>query len=131
MRWNQDSPDLPRREWDGCTGGGCIGCACLWGGPGPLGRRDCSRGSTPQVADRPRRSGARSDRRRQPAQGRHQTRLMKTVHALRDVPLPDLTVEDIRVLLSQREGVDVLTPVALDILGSIPSPKATSTQATF
>jgi hypothetical protein len=45
---------------------------------------------------------------------------MKTVHALRDVPLPDLTVEDIRVLLSQREGVDVLTPVALDILDSNP-----------
>lgn len=48
------------------------------------------------------------------------TRLMKTVHALRDVPLPDLTVEDIRILLSQREGVDVLTPVALDVLDSDP-----------
>ncbi|WP_084486367.1 contact-dependent growth inhibition system immunity protein [Nocardia sienata] len=55
-----------------------------------------------------------------PAPDKDATRLMKTVHALRDVPLPDLTVEDIRVLLSQREGVDVLTPVALDILGSNP-----------
>ncbi|MEU4430046.1 contact-dependent growth inhibition system immunity protein [Nocardia rhamnosiphila] len=55
-----------------------------------------------------------------PAPDGNATRLMKTVHALREVPLPDLTVEDIRVLLSQREGVDVLTPVALDILGSNP-----------
>ncbi|WP_157107252.1 contact-dependent growth inhibition system immunity protein [Nocardia grenadensis] len=55
-----------------------------------------------------------------PAPDANATRLMKTVHALRDVPLPDLTVEDIRILLSQREGVDVLTPVALDILGANP-----------
>lgn len=45
---------------------------------------------------------------------------MKTVHKLRDIPLTDLTVENLRILLSQRVGVDLLTPVALDILDADP-----------
>ncbi|MEV0106453.1 contact-dependent growth inhibition system immunity protein [Nocardia sp. NPDC050799] len=54
------------------------------------------------------------------APGPDATRLMKTGHELRDVPLTDLTVENLRILLSQRVGVDVLTPVALDILEADP-----------
>src|SRR5690606_38455426 len=48
------------------------------------------------------------------------TRFMKTVHKQRDIPLTDLTVENLRILLSQRVGVDPLTPVALDILDADP-----------
>ncbi len=54
------------------------------------------------------------------APGPDATRLMKTVHELRDVPLTDLTVENFRILLSQRVGVDVLTPVVLDLLDADP-----------
>lgn len=36
LLWNQNCPDLPRREGDGCSCGGCIGCACLRGS-GPHG----------------------------------------------------------------------------------------------
>lgn len=45
---------------------------------------------------------------------------MKTVHDLRDIPVADLTVENLRTLLSQRVGVDVLTPMVLDILDADP-----------
>ncbi|WP_280425881.1 contact-dependent growth inhibition system immunity protein [Nocardia carnea] len=48
------------------------------------------------------------------------TRLVRTVHGLRDVPLADLTIENLRILMSQRVGVDVLTPVVLDILDADP-----------
>ena len=48
------------------------------------------------------------------------TRLVKTVHELRDAPLTDLTIEDLRILMSQRVGVDILTPVVLDILDADP-----------
>ncbi|MFI5716477.1 contact-dependent growth inhibition system immunity protein [Nocardia sp. NPDC051750] len=55
-----------------------------------------------------------------PAPGPDATRLVKTVHELRDVPLPDLTVEDLRILISQRVGTDALTPVVLDVLDTDP-----------
>lgn len=55
-----------------------------------------------------------------PAPGPEATRLMKTVHDLRDVPVPDLTIENLRTLLSQKVGVDVLTPLVLDFLDADP-----------
>lgn len=55
-----------------------------------------------------------------PAPGPEATRLMKTVHGLRDIPVPDLTVENLRTLFSQGVGVGVLTPVVLDILDADP-----------
>lgn len=48
------------------------------------------------------------------------TRLVKTVHKLRDIPLTDLTVEHLRVLLSQSVAIGVLTPIALDIFDADP-----------
>ncbi|GIE90677.1 contact-dependent growth inhibition system immunity protein [Actinoplanes regularis] len=44
------------------------------------------------------------------------TRLVATVHELRRKPIGMLEVEDLRVLLGQREGVPVLVPRALEIL---------------
>ncbi|GAA4596871.1 hypothetical protein BJY16_002162 [Actinoplanes octamycinicus] len=44
------------------------------------------------------------------------TKLIATVHELRRKPIGLLEVEDLRVLLGQREGVPVLVPRALDIL---------------
>ncbi|BCJ44137.1 hypothetical protein GCM10010168_09500 [Actinoplanes ianthinogenes] len=44
------------------------------------------------------------------------TKLIATVHELRRKPIGSLEVEDLRVLLGQREGVPVLVPRALDIL---------------
>lgn len=52
--------------------------------------------------------------------GADATRLVKTVHKLRDIPLTDLTVEHVRVLMSQSVGIGVLTPIALDILAADP-----------
>ncbi|GIF09717.1 contact-dependent growth inhibition system immunity protein [Actinoplanes siamensis] len=44
------------------------------------------------------------------------TKLIATIHELRRKPIGSLEVEDLRVLLGQREGVPVLVPRALDIL---------------
>jgi CDI immunity proteins len=44
------------------------------------------------------------------------TKLIATVHELRRKPIGSLDVEELRVLLGQREGVRVLVPQALDIL---------------
>ncbi|MEU4693895.1 contact-dependent growth inhibition system immunity protein [Actinoplanes sp. NPDC023714] len=44
------------------------------------------------------------------------TTLVATVYQLRRKPIGSLEVEDLRVLLGQREGVPVLVPRALDIL---------------
>jgi len=44
------------------------------------------------------------------------TKLVTTVHELRRKPIGSLQVEDLRVLLGQREGVPVLVPRALDVL---------------
>lgn len=55
-----------------------------------------------------------------PAPSPDATRLVKTVHELRDVPLPDLTVEDLRTLISQRVGADILTPLVLEVLDADP-----------
>ncbi len=43
-------------------------------------------------------------------------KLIATVHELRRKPIGLLEIEDLRVLLGQREGVLVLVPRALDIL---------------
>ncbi|SFW49595.1 contact-dependent growth inhibition system immunity protein [Amycolatopsis australiensis] len=48
------------------------------------------------------------------------TRLIKTVHELRRKPLAALDIEDLRVLLLQKEGVDVLVPIALTRLEQNP-----------
>ncbi|MEV6321404.1 contact-dependent growth inhibition system immunity protein [Nocardia sp. NPDC051787] len=48
------------------------------------------------------------------------TRLMKTVHALRRKMIRALSVEDLRTLLGQREGVGVLVPRTLDLLEQDP-----------
>ena len=42
------------------------------------------------------------------------THLVATVHRLRRKPIGALTAEDLRVLVNQKEGVDVLVPRALD-----------------
>jgi hypothetical protein len=44
------------------------------------------------------------------------SKLVATVHELRRKPIGSLEVEDLRVLLGQREGVPVLVPRALHIL---------------
>ena len=41
------------------------------------------------------------------------TRLIATVHALRRRPIGRLDVEDLRVLIAQRVGLDVVVPLAL------------------
>jgi hypothetical protein len=48
------------------------------------------------------------------------TRLMKTVHELRRKPVGELSPEDLRVLIGQRVGVDVLVPLALSRLAQDP-----------
>jgi hypothetical protein len=46
--------------------------------------------------------------------------LVKTVHELRRKPVGTLGAEDLRVLLLQRESIDVLVPVALSLLEEDP-----------
>jgi hypothetical protein len=41
------------------------------------------------------------------------TRLIATVHELRQRPVDQLGIEDLRVLIAQRLGLDVLVPLAL------------------
>ena len=48
------------------------------------------------------------------------TRLTATVHALRQRPVGQLGIEDLRVLIAQQEGLDVLLPLALDRLEQDP-----------
>ncbi|MEV6326006.1 contact-dependent growth inhibition system immunity protein [Nocardia sp. NPDC051787] len=48
-----------------------------------------------------------------PAMPADATRLMRTVHELRRKPIGRLTVEDVRCLLQQNEGIDVLLARAL------------------
>lgn len=44
------------------------------------------------------------------------TRLISEAHRLRQVPVADLTVEDLRLLVGQEIGLDVLVPVAIEVL---------------
>jgi hypothetical protein len=48
------------------------------------------------------------------------TRLIETIYSLRRKPVGSLDVEDLRVLLLQKEGIDVLVPRALDKLAHDP-----------
>jgi len=48
------------------------------------------------------------------------SRLVTTAHALRRKPISALDVEDLRLLLGQQEGVEVLTPLALTKLEDNP-----------
>lgn len=48
------------------------------------------------------------------------TRLIKTVYELRHKQIGSLDVEDLRVLLLQQEGLDVLVPLALNHLEQNP-----------
>lgn len=44
------------------------------------------------------------------------TRLVRTVHQLRRTPLGELDAEDLRLLISQKIGLDVLVPRTLTLL---------------
>ncbi len=44
------------------------------------------------------------------------TRLVRTAHALRRKPIGDLSAEDLRLLLLQQVSVELLVPLALDLL---------------
>ncbi|MCX4537958.1 contact-dependent growth inhibition system immunity protein (plasmid) [Streptomyces sp. NBC_00841] len=44
------------------------------------------------------------------------TRLVATAHALRRKPIGELTVEDMRLLIRQNEGLPYLLPLALEVL---------------
>jgi len=48
------------------------------------------------------------------------SRLAATVHELRRRPVGQLGIEDLRVLIAQQEGLDVLLPLALDRLEQDP-----------
>ncbi|WP_433658764.1 contact-dependent growth inhibition system immunity protein [Nocardia sp. CA-128927] len=48
------------------------------------------------------------------------TRLMRTVHELRRKPIRELTPDDLRVLIRQREGLRALLPRALELLAQDP-----------
>lgn len=51
-----------------------------------------------------------------PPPGHDATGLARTVHRLRRIPLSELSAEDIRILLGQRDAVPVLLPIALDMI---------------
>ena len=57
------------------------------------------------------------------------THLITTVHRLRRKPIGTLTAEDLRMLIAQRLGLDVLVPRALARWSGIRYWKATSIQA--
>ncbi|MFJ9783386.1 contact-dependent growth inhibition system immunity protein [Amycolatopsis sp. NPDC101161] len=44
------------------------------------------------------------------------TRLVRTAHELRRKPVGDLSAEDLRLLLLQRVSIELLVPLALDLL---------------
>lgn len=48
------------------------------------------------------------------------TRLMATIHGLRHKPIGQLEIEDLRILVSQGEGFDVLLPRVLALLEQDP-----------
>jgi CDI immunity proteins len=48
------------------------------------------------------------------------TGLMASVHRLRHTPVGDLRPDDLRVLIGQQVGVDVLVPLALPLLRADP-----------
>jgi hypothetical protein len=50
---------------------------------------------------------------------------------LRNVPVNQLTIENLRLLIGQRIGLQFFVPVALDILVIIPLRRVTSTAETF
>ncbi|MFF7586052.1 contact-dependent growth inhibition system immunity protein [Kitasatospora purpeofusca] len=56
------------------------------------------------------------ERDRWPVPSGGETRLMATVRELRHKPVGDLTVEDLRLLIGQSEGLAHLLPLAVDIL---------------
>ena len=53
---------------------------------------------------------------RWPAPPADATRLIATAHALRRKPIGELTVEDMRLLIRQNEGLPHLLPLALEVL---------------
>jgi hypothetical protein len=57
---------------------------------------------------------------RWPAPADEESYLVREAHRLRTVPLGALTVEDLRLLLGQRIGVEWLMPLALDKLRTDP-----------
>ena len=50
----------------------------------------------------------------------YQSHLVKTCHALRKIPLQELTVEHIRMLLAQKIGLEYLLPMAIECLEENP-----------
>ncbi|MFJ8434972.1 contact-dependent growth inhibition system immunity protein [Kitasatospora sp. NPDC094019] len=60
------------------------------------------------------------ERDRRPAPPADATRLVATVHALRHRPIGELTVEDLRLLIGQDEGLGFLLPLALEVLRDNP-----------
>ncbi|WP_239132156.1 contact-dependent growth inhibition system immunity protein [Paractinoplanes durhamensis] len=48
------------------------------------------------------------------------TRLVATVHELRRRPVGQLAVEDLRTLVGQQVGLDVVVPMVLDLLAAEP-----------
>ncbi|MFE4053361.1 contact-dependent growth inhibition system immunity protein [Streptomyces sp. YIM B13518] len=57
---------------------------------------------------------------RWPAPPADATRLIATAHALRRKPIGELTVEDMRLLIGQNEGLPHLLPPALEVLRQDP-----------
>lgn len=55
-----------------------------------------------------------------PEPGPDATALTRTVHRLRRVPLPELTAEGLRILLTQSVAVPHLLPRALDLIDTDP-----------
>ncbi|HUE73834.1 MAG TPA: contact-dependent growth inhibition system immunity protein [Pirellulaceae bacterium] len=55
----------------------------------------------------------------------HSSSLVQDVHRLRDVPLKDLSIGDIRLLIGQSVGLRYLVPVALDSLERDPLAEGT------
>ncbi|MDF6046232.1 hypothetical protein LRD69_29725 [Streptomyces sp. JH14] len=60
------------------------------------------------------------ERDRWPAPSGDATRLVMTAHELRRKPIGELTVEDLRLLIRQNEGLTHLLPLALEVLRSDP-----------
>ncbi|MFB8171705.1 contact-dependent growth inhibition system immunity protein [Kitasatospora purpeofusca] len=60
------------------------------------------------------------ERDRWPALSGGETRLVATVWQLRRKPVGDLTVEDLRLMIGQSEGLAHLLPLAVDILRDDP-----------
>jgi hypothetical protein len=50
----------------------------------------------------------------------HSSYLVRTIHALRRKPIREFTVEDLRITLGQRFGMEFLTPLALNQLEANP-----------